>query len=353
MRRFEVATPPPGQIGRRARVATGLVYRPSIDRALAREVARARSDVVHFHNLMPMLTPAAMRGARRAGAAVVLTVHNYRLFCPGGTLMSRGMVHDSCVDGSSLRCALRNPRGAWPESLAYGVALEVHRRLRLVQRWVDAYIVPSAHMRDLLVRAGFPTERIHAVAHGVPRVCTPREKAGFSLYAGRLAEEKGVLTLLKAARSMPDVPLVIAGDGPLRSLVEKESIGSVTYVGPLDQATLSSYRSRAAFALVPSECPEALGLVAVESLAHGLPTITTTCGGLAGIAANGGCVTVEAGNARELASAMKRLWVDGSERERLRVDALRAARVHYDLARQTHKVLALYERCAATRHRSP
>ena len=62
------------------------------------EAVRAhRAEVVHFHNTLPIVSPAAMRTARAAGAAVVQTLHNYRLVCPAGLLFRDGEVCEDCV----------------------------------------------------------------------------------------------------------------------------------------------------------------------------------------------------------------------------------------------------------------
>jgi glycosyltransferase involved in cell wall biosynthesis len=79
----------PSAVGRVA-LATGMTYRPSAARLLGYVLSEWRPDVVHFHNLLPLLTPAALREAKRSGAAVVLTLHNYRFACPAGTLVRRG-----------------------------------------------------------------------------------------------------------------------------------------------------------------------------------------------------------------------------------------------------------------------
>src|SRR5262245_48971897 len=53
---------------------------------------RQRPDIVHCHNLFPALSPAVIRAARSAGAAVVMTLHNYRLICLPATLLRKGKV---------------------------------------------------------------------------------------------------------------------------------------------------------------------------------------------------------------------------------------------------------------------
>src|SRR5215475_5455490 len=70
-----------------ARLAAGTIWSRAAYGELARRVAADRVEVVHFHNTLPLISPSGDYGARSAGAAVVQTLHNYRLVCPAGTLL--------------------------------------------------------------------------------------------------------------------------------------------------------------------------------------------------------------------------------------------------------------------------
>ena len=304
-----------------------------------------RPDVVHFHNLWPLLTPSALRVARRHGAAVVLTTHNYRFACPGGTLLRSGEIHETCIEGSSLACSLRNPRGALSESVAYGFALEVHRRFGLLEKWVDAFIAPSAFVGRMLVRSGLPQTRVHVIPSGVPFFEQVGEPRQYAIYAGRLSHEKGLRTLLEAALLATDVPIAVAGGGPLASEVAD---GPVTYLGKLDQPSLVKALQRAAFAIVPSECYEVLGLAALEAFAVGKPVIATPLGGLSEIVRDGVTgLVVPPRSPRALARAMHTLWDRPDFTAELGARALRRARSRFSLRDQVQHVVAVYERVAS------
>ena len=206
--RFDVTSPDRTSFVNRVGLGLTLTYRPEGARLLREVLFRQRPTVVHFHNFLPLLTPAAMREARRHGARVVLTVHNYRFACPAGTLLRDGRIHEDCIDGSSLLCGLRNSRGVWSESIAYGLAIEAQRRLRLLHRWVDAYIAPSEFVARMLVRAGYPGERVHVIHHGTPIDKTVTAPGDYALYAGRLSSEKGIEMLIAASALAPRVPLI-------------------------------------------------------------------------------------------------------------------------------------------------
>lgn len=100
------------------------------------------------------------------------------------------------------------------------------------------------------------------------------------LYLGRLAEAKGVRLLMAAwdevaAGGGAGVPLVIAGTGPLEKEVTAWAAGrdDVRYVGLLDPAECRKAIARSVAVVAPSTWLEAFGLVVVEAMAAGVPTV--------------------------------------------------------------------------------
>lgn len=350
VRRFEVATPARMALPERVRLGLTLAYRPEGARLVREAIVREAPGIVHFHNIFPLLTPAAMREARRHGLPVVVTIHNYRFACPAGTLLRDGRIHEDCVEGSSLLCGLRNARGAWTESIAYGVALEVQRRLRLLHRWVNAYVAPSHFVYEMLVRAGYPHERICLIRHGTSideRVAPPGE---FAVFAGRLSHEKGVDTLVDASRLAPRVPLVIAGDGPLLSLVRNATNGTVSYLGQIAPEEVARLRRRSLFTVVPSRCYEALPLGALESMALGRAVLASSLGALSEIVEQG--VTgalVPPGDPVALAKKMELLWRHKSRTAVMGAKAWRYAQDHFSPVEQAHRIAELYEQLVVSR----
>jgi glycosyltransferase involved in cell wall biosynthesis len=341
--RFEVVSPSEPGIWRRMTIAAGLVYRPSSRRTVGEVLRVQRPDLVHAHNLMPLLTPSVLHEAQRQGARVVLTAHNYRLFCPSGTLLRGGRLHEDCVTGSSLLCGLRGARDSYAESVAYGVALSAHRSLRFIDRWVDAIITPSEHLCATLVRAGLPRERLHVVRFGVRVNGWSPHVGQYGLYAGRLSPEKGLPVLMEALR-VSRVPLRIAGQGPLLPQVLEAAAAADTleYVGHLSPPALTKLRRQAAFVVVPSVGPDVSPFTALEALADGIPVIASAIGGLGEIVDKPQFGTlVPPGDSAALAEAMADWW---SRRELGTVEhgAWTRARERFDLVRQARETLDLY-----------
>jgi glycosyltransferase involved in cell wall biosynthesis len=328
---------------KRVAAALALAYRPG-GGGVARALDEWKPEVVHFHNLWPLLTPAALRIARRRGAGVVLTAHNYRFACPGGTLLRGSIVHDDCIEGSSLACALRNPRGGLAESTAYGLALEIQRRLHMLERWVDSFIAPSAFVGEMLVRAGVPEKRVHVIGHGLPCAEASGRPGRYALYAGRLSAEKGVRTLIEAARIASNVPVAVAGTGPLAADVEH---APVSYLGWLDRTALGKALEGASFVVAPSEWHDNQPFAVLEAFAAGKPVITTDLGGLPELVRDGVTgLIVPPESPAALGHAMEALWHDPSLTRRLGAQARESIAERFSLERQTRAVVSVYEAVA-------
>jgi glycosyltransferase involved in cell wall biosynthesis len=295
------------------------------------ERALAGADVLHAHNIHPLFGPRALQAARRAGARVVLQVHNYRLFCAIGIAYRDGAPCPRCrgratFPGARLRC-----RGGVAESAAYAAALSLHQPSVLES--VDSFIAPSRATADEVVeRAGVRADRIDVIPHFVPDSTFSEESAAdrgaHALYAGRLAEEKGVDTAI-AATAKAGVPLVIAGAGPDEERLRRIAADSreVRFLGHVDAAELDRLRRGAALALVPSRWHEPHPYAVAEAMAAGLPVIASDVGGLPELAGAGSVLPPT--NIDAWAEAIAALWADPDLRRRRGQEALARARERF------------------------
>jgi glycosyltransferase involved in cell wall biosynthesis len=261
-----------------------------------------------------------------------------------------GKPHHDCVTGSSLACGIRALPDHGVQGLVYGAALSVQRRLHMLDRWVDAFVAPTHFVARMLGAAGFPAERTRVIRHGVPggQLSITASRGSHALYAGRLSTEKGLPVLLEAARIASEVPLVIAGEGPLENAMIRELPSSVTLVGQLDQNALASFRASACMAVMPSTWFEACGYAALEAAAAGRAVVAANIGGIPEVVVDGETgLLVQPGDPFALAAAMRRLWHDRELATRLGEQA--ADRVHrrHDLERAAREHLALYTEVAS------
>jgi glycosyltransferase involved in cell wall biosynthesis len=215
----------------------------------------------------------------------------------------------------------------------------------MLKRWVDAFVAPSAFVGRMLVRSGLPAERVHVIHNGVPLEVAsgdPKEPR-VAVFAGRLSTEKGLHVLLDAARYVPSVRLVIAGDGPLCGVVHERRLPNVKYLGRLEQRELSALRKHAVFTVLPSLSYDVSPSSAIESLAAGVPVIASDIGGIPEIIHHEETgLLVERDNAKQLAEAMLQLWDDDGQRRLLGEQGRRFIGNEYGADRQVERLVELY-----------
>jgi glycosyltransferase involved in cell wall biosynthesis len=257
--------------------------------SLTRELRRAArdADLVHAHWLPTGLA------ALGAGKPVVLTLH-----------------------GTDVELARRAP---W-------LARRVLRRARLV-------VCVSSFLADEARKLG--AREIEVVPNGVelPESVGEPEEPPHILFAGRLSPEKGVLELVEAARGLP---LVVAGDGPLRDRVP-DALGFV----PHDEVL--RLIERAAVVAAPSR-REGFGVTVAEAMARGRPVVASAVGGLLDLVVDGETgLLVPPRDPAALRAALERLLGDGELRARLGAAARERARERFSWPVVTDSTLAAYE----------
>jgi glycosyltransferase involved in cell wall biosynthesis len=328
------------------------VYSPAAAREMATLLERERPDVVHSHNVFPLLSPSVLAACRRAGVPVVMTVHNYRLSCPIGVHFRAGAVCEQCRGGREFRCLLNNCRGSRQESAAYALRGWVSNRLGLFRRNVTRYIAISAFLRDFLIADGFPADRIDVVHNTValPDTAADAGAGSYAVFCGRLSEEKGIPVLLEAARLAPEIPVRIAGTGELLDRLRRDAPSNVSFLGMMDRETLAALYRGARMQIVPSVWHETFGLVAAEAMGHGIPPVASRMGGLQGLIEDGvSGVLFNPGDAGDLADRMRALWADPAHAARLGEGARRRALSEFSPRVHVERLLDVYRHAIADR----
>ena len=265
----------------KAALVVSPVHAAATQRELAALLERERPDVMHLHNPYPLLSPSVVKTAHRAGVKVVQTIHNYRHDCVNGLYFRDG--HD-CHDCHGKRW--NGPgvlhacyRGSRPQSAVMAVALGVHRD---TWKTVDRFIALTDAIADYLRSIGIEDDRIRVKPNAIadPGVVPPGE--GF-LFGARLVPEKGVELLLEAWKlaDLPGRRLRIAGDGPLRPLVEAAATREegIEYLGQLDPAGMRRALEASAAMVIPSIWQDILPTTGLEALASGRAIVATRMGG--------------------------------------------------------------------------
>ncbi len=299
------------------RTAGRMLYSLEARRKFAALAEETHPDVLHVHNIYHQIGPSFLPLARAAGIPVVLTAHDYALVSPDYSLFHHGRIDEpktpGDVSGMIMRRAVKDSVVATALAVA---AWKLHDALRLYTDNVNRIIAPSAFMKAMLVRHGISEDRIAHVPHPIDtRAWTPSDAATgtYALYVGRLVEEKGVETLIRAAAKVPGIPVRIVGTGPdearLKALAKELGTTNVRFDGFQEGAALKALYAGARFIVVPSLWYEVFGLIVLEAYAAGIPVVASQIGALGELVQDGETgVLVSAGDTDDLAEQMSDLW---------------------------------------------
>lgn len=271
----------------------------------ARAAAGERFDVAHVHHLTGMSTDS-VAVLKQAGIPVVLTLHDYWLFCPRGQMFHRR--EEVCESAPVARCAecLAATFPWWLDAATGAAKVEaLHERARAVLLAADRLVVPSARAMPPFVALGVPPERFTVVENGVDTEALatlppPVPHAGpLRLgYFGTLMASKGLHVAIDAVRQQPrgTVSLAIHGNAVpyhgdetyLNRCFQRLLPGdAIAYRGPYGLDELPARMADVDVLLAPALWHEAFGLTVREALAAGRPVLVSRVGGLQDAVADG------------------------------------------------------------------
>jgi glycosyltransferase involved in cell wall biosynthesis len=264
-----------------------------------------KPDIIHAHNIFPLISPSIYKVAKKLHIPIVQTLHNFRLMCPQAMLFRDGKACESCIGNIPWRASLYHCyRNSFAQSSFTALAITTHK---IIDNWEQSfhhYIVLSQIARDKFIQGGISEKQISIKPNFVESKCVPnwsqRERG---IFIGRLSVEKGLDVLLKAVALLDKIKIDVYGTGPLADLVST-ALG-LRSLGFHSQSTLINRLHQVSYLVMPSTGIESFGLVAIEAFSCGTPVIASRHGSLAEIIKHGETgLLVKPGDHPELAHAI-------------------------------------------------
>lgn len=330
------------------KIAIDSAWSQSIYLEVKKLILQAKPDIAHFHNTFPQISASAYAACREMGVPVVQTLHNFRSICANGLLMRDGAPCEDCV-GHSLLPALRHRcyRDSLVATAGIVWMMQRNRWRGVYDRLVDCYIAPSAFAAGRLMAGGLPADRIKVKGHFLPDPPPQGEgRGGYALFVGRLSEEKGVGTLLRAWGMVPNLPLRIMGEGNLgEGLREEANRGGqdIAFLGARPHSEVLAAMGDAAMVIAPSLCYETFGLSVMESFAMGTPVVASRIGSLAELVEddrNG--KLFRPGDPGDLATKVQELLLQSDSLATYRANARRTFEEKFTLESHLHQLNSIY-----------
>jgi len=262
-------------------------------REIRKVIKEFRPDVVHFHNIFFMLTPSVYSACRDEKVPIIHSLHNFRLLCSNGLFFRNNAVCEECTKHSLWRGVVH--RCYLNSRIVTALVVKMLQKHWDRKTWlnmVDRYITATEFSRKKYISAGISPKKIIVKPHFVDVALSQNgHDKGYALYVGRLSEEKGIRSLLEAWESIKNIPLKIAGDGPLagelKSYAQRKNLTNVKFLGYISNPQYVEYMKNAKFIVIPSICYENFPRIVAEAFAYGVPVLASRIGSIVEIIQEG------------------------------------------------------------------
>lgn len=251
-------------------------------------------DVVHIHNLHFTGGFGIINTVSKFNIPIVITLHNYRLLCPSGTLYDGKSIFLESYKSNFPWKAIISKVYKQSSLLTFWVALAVNKANKKgVLNQVSKYLVLTNFARELYEKSNLNIDRSKFIiksnfVNSDYKDISCKRDSSF-LFVGRLSKEKGIDFLLDTIINL-DVLIKLAGDGPLlQQVLEFQSVypGKVKYLGKLSREEILREMSKSTALLFPSVWYEGMPMTIIEAFSMRLPVIANNLGAMSSMIVHG------------------------------------------------------------------
>lgn len=275
-----------------------------------------KPDVCHLNNFNYQLTPSIIleivkwRKENNRECKIVFTAHDYQLVCPNH-MMNIPATHENCekcLGGHFGNCLKNKCIHNSTAKSAVGMMEAVYWNLRGTYKYIDKIICCSEFLKSKMdTNPVFKdkTVALHNFIDTAPSMDVV--KKDYILYFGRYSQEKGVKTLIEAAKRLPNIKFIFAGNGDLKDQIE--AVENITNVGFKSGDELDKLIREAKFSVCPSEWYENCPFSVMESQERGTVVLGAAIGGIPELVIDGeNGLLFQSGDVDDLVEKIGRLW---------------------------------------------
>lgn len=247
-------------------------------RRIKKLIQKHNIDLVHVHNFFPILTPSIFKAAKKSGAKVIHTLHNYRLWCISGLLYRNqyGICEDCTQRKFSLN-GIRNKcyRNSLVQSSLAQIAFWFYKFNNFTKN-IDYFFVLTNFQKEKVKELGIIEEKIILKPNSFPKpeLSLTKIKNGY-IYVGRLEESKGISVLLEMWLNLDkQYTLTLIGVGELDIVLKKKyQQSNIIFAGRRSHEETLKAISESNYLIQSSLWYETFGLTIIEAMSVGVPVI--------------------------------------------------------------------------------
>lgn len=271
-------------------------YSFSVKHSLEKLLIKHKPDIAHVHLMYGGgLTSSILPLLKNYNVKVVLTIHDYKLLCPVLTLVDNNSnICVKCASGNYLPCVSNSceKKSLGQKSIAYSIVFAAESWFRdnmfNYNKYISKYIFVSEFAKMLHIKykphLKIKSEVLFNFIDYKYDLNEFHENEDYYLYFGRLSKEKGIMTLIKSFYNLPNLNLVILGDGMLKKsvidFINFNSIKNISIKGFASGEKLNGFIKKSKFVILPSEWYENNPLSIIEAFRFGKPVVASNIGGI-------------------------------------------------------------------------
>lgn len=271
-------------------------------------ILHERPDIIHVHNVFPLISNSIFKIFNKNKSKVILTTHNLRLFCAAGIPVRKNKICIDCITQRSVLPALKFKcyKSSFIKTLPIALNIYIFKILKIKNN-IDLFISLTKYQKKLLILGGIDPDKIVVKPNfypSVPKVIPVTQRNFNFLYVGRLSVDKGILVLLDAWLHMADraPKLIIIGSGELYDVLKIRSFNlNIELLGHLSHSETEKYIANSTCLVFPSLIFEGFPMAIREAFAFGTPIISSDIDPIIEIT-NGYSLLFKSGNYIDLAN---------------------------------------------------
>lgn len=328
-----------------------IIYSVEAAKKLEQLIKKEKPDIAHLQNFHHQLSGSILKVLKKQGIPIVYTAHDLKLICGNYKMLAHNEICEACKGGKHIQCYKRKcVKDSKAGSLVNTIEMYLADWMKM-NDCIDKIITPSRFYMDKMIEFGISKEKVEYIPNFIDASkFEPKFLPGeYFVYFGRLAEEKGIYTLLEAMEKVERTTLYIIGTGPIEEnvtkMLQKKALNSkVKMLGYKSGKELTSILENSISNILPSEWYENGPYSVLEMMCMGKPTIAADIGGLPDMVVNEKTgLLFESKNADDLANKIQRLSDDKDEAIRMGKNArVLVEKVHSEEA-YYRKLMQVYE----------
>lgn len=263
-----------------------IIYSFEAKKKLEKLIKETKPDIAHLHIFQHQLSLSILDVLKKYDIPVVYTAHDLKMICPNYKMLTKGQVCEKCKGEKYYNCLKNKCIKDSTVKSAIGMIEAYVNKWRKAYNKIDYIITPSKFYKDKFIEFGIDANRVTHIPNFLAEEnieFDELEEKDYYLYFGRLSEEKGIMTLIKAVQETK-VKLKIVGTGPLKEEIEKyvneNKLTNIEILGFKSGKELYTIVANSKCVVLPSEWYENGPYSAIESLKLGRPIIGSDLGGI-------------------------------------------------------------------------